>query len=117
MAEHARPMTHMLRASRRAARTTHDRDRIVFVMITGIAWGHLPSELGCSGVTAWRRLRDWQLAEVWERLPAALLQQLTAAGAIDWSAALSTAATVVLFKGALTGPSPVDRGARAPSIT
>jgi hypothetical protein len=26
MAEHARPMTHMLRASRRAARTTHDRD-------------------------------------------------------------------------------------------
>ena len=29
---------------------------IVFVMVTGIAWRHVPGELGCSGVTAWRRL-------------------------------------------------------------
>jgi transposase len=64
-------------------------EAIVFVMITGIVWGHLPSELGCSGVTAWRRLPDWQLAGVWERLHAALLQKLNAAGAIDWSAASS----------------------------
>jgi hypothetical protein len=27
-------------------------EAIVFVMITGTARGHLPSELGCSGVTA-----------------------------------------------------------------
>src|SRR5215213_5627260 len=33
---------------------------IVFVLVTGIAWRHLPRELNCSGVTAWRRLRDWQ---------------------------------------------------------
>jgi transposase len=26
----------------------------------------VPRELGCSGVTAWRRLRDWQQAGVWE---------------------------------------------------
>lgn len=31
------------------------RDRLRAV--TGIAWGHLPRELGCSGVTAWRRLQ------------------------------------------------------------
>ena len=40
---------------------------IVFVLVTGIAWRHLPRELGCSGVTAWRRLRDWQAAGVWKR--------------------------------------------------
>ncbi|MCU1678631.1 MAG: Transposase, probable, partial [Frankiales bacterium] len=37
---------------------------IAFVLVTGIAWRHLPRELGCSGVTAWRRLRDWQQAGV-----------------------------------------------------
>ena len=31
------------------------RRPIVFVMVTGIAWAHLPRELGCSGTTAWRR--------------------------------------------------------------
>ena len=61
---------------------------IVFVLVTGIAWRHLPRELGCSGVTAWRRLRDWQQAGVWERLHRALLERLNAAGAIDWSAAV-----------------------------
>ncbi len=61
---------------------------IVFVLVTGIAWRFVPRELGCSGVTAWRRLRDWQAAGVWERTHAALLDQLNAAGAIDWSAAV-----------------------------
>src|SRR5215207_9865278 len=33
---------------------------IVFVLKTGIAWNQLPASLvGCSGVTCWRRLRDW----------------------------------------------------------
>jgi transposase len=98
---------------RQGRRPVADRvcfEAIVFVMITGIAWGHLPSELGCSGVTAWRRLRDWQLAGVWERLHAALLQKLNAAGRSTAPRRLSTAAIFVLFKGALTGPSPVDRG-------
>ena len=32
---------------------------IVFVLKTGIAWEHLPQELGCgSGMTRWRRLDD-----------------------------------------------------------
>jgi transposase len=34
--------------------------RISFVLATGIAWGDLPQQLGYgSGVTCWRRLRDW----------------------------------------------------------
>jgi transposase len=57
---------------------------IVFVMVTGIAWRHLPREMGCSGVTAWRRLRDWQAAGVWEQLHGELLKRLNTAGAIDW---------------------------------
>lgn len=34
---------------------------IIFVLKTGIPWELLPQELGCgSGMTCWRRLRDWQ---------------------------------------------------------
>src|SRR5258706_14151894 len=44
---------------------------ILFVLHTGIAWRHLPAELGFgSGVTCWRRLDEWQRAGVWERLHA-----------------------------------------------
>jgi len=62
---------------------------IVFVLVTGIAWRHLPREMGCSGVTAWRRLRDWQEAGVWRRAHAMLLERLNAAGAIDWTASIA----------------------------
>ena len=42
---------------------------ILFVLRTGIPWEMLPAEIGCgSGVTCWRRLRDWQAAGVWDRL-------------------------------------------------
>lgn len=58
---------------------------IVFVLFTGIAWRHVPRELGCSGVTAWRRLRDWQQAGVWAAVHCELLRRLNAAGGIDWS--------------------------------
>ncbi len=38
---------------------------IVFVLKSGIPWEMLPQELGCgSGMTCWRRLRDWQQAGV-----------------------------------------------------
>ena len=53
---------------------------IVFVLVTGIAWRFVPQELGCSGVTAWRRLHDWQQAGVWKRVHQALLERLNAAG-------------------------------------
>jgi transposase len=38
---------------------------ILFVLATGIAWKDLPQQLGYgSGMTCWRRLRDWQAAGV-----------------------------------------------------
>src|ERR1041384_7900196 len=40
---------------------------IVFVLRTGIPWEELPQELGFgSGMTCWRRLRDWQAVGVWD---------------------------------------------------
>jgi transposase len=61
---------------------------ILHVLNTGIAWCDLPQEYGYgSGVTCWRRLRDWQQAGVWDALHERLLIKLNAAGAIDWSRA------------------------------
>lgn len=58
---------------------------ILWVLKTGIAWEDLPAEVGCSFMTCWRRLRDWQKAGVWDRLHAALLQRLADADALDVS--------------------------------
>jgi transposase len=61
---------------------------ILFVLKTGLRWRDLPAEMGCgSGVTCWRRLRDWQAAGVWDRLHALLLAKLRAADQIDFSRA------------------------------
>ena len=39
---------------------------ILFVLRSGTPWELLPQEMGCgSGMTCWRRLRDWQRAGVW----------------------------------------------------
>jgi transposase len=61
---------------------------IVFVLFTGIAWQHLPRELGCSPATAHRRLREWQAAGVFAALHGELLRRLNAAGLIDWTTAV-----------------------------
>src|SRR5829696_4145542 len=58
---------------------------IIFVLITGLPWRFVPQEVGCSGVTAWRRLRDWQATGVWARLHRELLGRLNATGQLDWS--------------------------------
>src|SRR5881394_1134682 len=61
---------------------------ILFVLRTGIPWEYLPLEMGCgSGVTCWRRLRDWQKAGVWEKLHRVLLERLNQAREIDWERA------------------------------
>src|SRR5258708_38219553 len=54
---------------------------ILFVLHTGIGWEHLPQELGFGcGMTAWRRLRDWQQAGGWPRLHGLLLAEFDPAG-------------------------------------
>src|SRR5689334_18498346 len=74
---------------------------ILFVLHTGIAWRHLPLELGFgSGSTCYRRLDEWQRAGVWERLHALLLAQLRAAGELEWSRAVADSSHVQANKGA-----------------
>ncbi|GGJ36732.1 hypothetical protein GCM10010121_054930 [Streptomyces brasiliensis] len=77
---------------------------ILFVLYTGIPWEFLPQELGFgSGMTCWRRLRDWNDAGVWQRLHESLLAELNAAGALDWSRAVFDGSHVRAMKG---GPKP-----------
>lgn len=62
---------------------------ILFVLKSGIPWEMLPQEMGCgSGMTCWRRLREWQEAGVWQRLHELLLSKLRKADQIDWSRAV-----------------------------
>ena len=68
---------------------------IVFVLKTGIQWEYLPQEMGCgSGMTCWRRLRDWQEAGVWWTMHRVLLDRLGEADRIDWSRVSVDSSTV-----------------------
>jgi len=68
---------------------------ILFVLKTGIPWEYLPQELGCgSGMTCWRRLRDWQEAGVWDKLHQLVLNLLQEQGALDWSLAAVDSSSV-----------------------
>ena len=68
---------------------------ILFVLKTGIGWEHLPKEMGCgSGMTCWRRLRDWQNAGVWDKIHQTLPNKLRKADKIDFSRAIVDSASV-----------------------
>jgi transposase len=74
---------------------------IIFVLKSGIPWEMLPQELGCgSGMTCWRRLRDWHDAGVWERLHQALLDRLGEADQLDWSRTALDSASIPAKRGA-----------------
>jgi len=90
-----RPKGGRPRISDRAALTG-----ILFVLVTGIPWEMLPQEMGCgSGVTYWRRLRDWQMAGVWDRLHRELLTRLHGANLLDWSCACMDSASIAAKRG------------------
>ena len=68
---------------------------ILFVLKTGIPWEMLPQEMGCgSGMTCWRRLKEWHEAGVWNRLRKTLLDRLGEANEIDWERASLDSASV-----------------------
>jgi transposase len=74
---------------------------ILFVLRTGIPWEYLPKEMGCgSGMTCWRRLRDWNEAGIWVRLYEVILEELGSRGEIDWSRASLDASSVPAKGGA-----------------
>ena len=85
---------------------------ILFVLKSGIPWEMLPKEMGCgSGMTCWRRLRDWHKADVWQTLHETLLAKLEAAHLIDWSRA-SVDSIFIRAKGAKKGGLSARRLAR-----
>ena len=68
---------------------------ILFVLKSGIPWEMLPREMGCdSGMTCWRRLKEWHEAGVWQSLHELLLSKLQGADALDWSRACVDSAPV-----------------------
>ncbi|MFE2244890.1 IS5 family transposase [Streptomyces virginiae] len=84
---------------------------ILFVLYTGIRWEWLPAELGYgSGMTCWRRLRDWNEAGVWQSLHELLLAELRAADRLDLSRAVIDSSRSGHEGRPKTGRSPVDRG-------
>ncbi len=101
------PLLPVRPANRRGAKPLPDRlvlQGILFVLFTGIGWEDLPQELGFgSGMTCWRRLRDWQRAGVFDQVHHELLAHLNAAALIDWSRVCVDASHVRAKKGA-TGP-------------
>ena len=92
---------------------------ILFVLLTGIQWEHLPQEMGCGcGMTCWRRLRDWQDAGVWQRLHEKLLAHLNAASKIDWSRAVVDSSSIRAVGGAnARARTPQTAGNRARNTT
>src|SRR5689334_23396039 len=85
---------------------------ILFVLKTGIPWEDLPAEMGCgSGMTCWRRLRDWNETGVWPRLHQVLLTRLDNAHLINWTRASIDSTSARAFGGVEgSGKNPTDRG-------
>jgi transposase len=92
---------------------------ILFVLRTGIQWEYLPQEMGCgSGMTCWRRLRDWHQAGVWQEVWRVLLDELGMADEIDWSRALIDSASVrAVFGGRRPGQTPRIAASAAANAT
>lgn len=79
---------------------------IVFVLRSGILWEMLPQELGFgSGMSCWRRLRDWHEAGIWQLIHFVLLDWLSRCGQINWSRAIMDSSTVrAVFGGRKPAP-------------
>jgi transposase len=81
---------------------------LIFILRSGMAYSLLPSEVfGVSGVTCWRRLRDWTRAGVWPQLHQHFLNRLGKLGQIDQSKVIVDSQSVRAVFGGRT-PAPVQ---------
>ena len=98
--EVVRPMLpkHRRKPGGRGRPPVDDRDAlggILFVLRTGIPWEFLPQQMGCgSGMTCWRRLRDWHHAGVFRRLHRRLLGRMREAGCLDFTVGIADSSSV-----------------------
>lgn len=111
------------RRSRYPGRKPIDNRRVLtgvlFVLRSGIPWEMLPQELGCgSGVTCWRRLRDWQAAGVWDKVHERLLAELRRRDMLDLSiAAVDSGSVRAVGAGEKRDPTRRIGASRAASTT
>ena len=94
-------------------------DAILYVLRGGIAWQLVPQkEFGVSGSTAWRRLRDWTQAGVWDDVHRKLLRQLGERGELETERVVIDSASVRALKGGRTpGPIRSTVASQAASVT
>jgi len=91
---------------------------VLFVLRSGIPWRMLPQEMNCgSGMSCWRRLRDWQEAGIWQLIHFVLLDWLARCGQIDWSRAVVDGSSVrAVFGGFKQVPTPPTGQSSAASV-
>jgi transposase len=89
------------------------------VLTPGIPWEYLPGEMNCgSGMTCWRRLRDWTQAGLWCLILAHLHQEPGLKDRINWERALVDSSLVPAKKGAhIPDPTPATAADPAASTT
>lgn len=92
---------------------------ILFILRSGTGWEYLPAEMNCgSGMTCWRRLRDWQAAGVWQRIWLSFLHALGRGDRIQWQAvAVDASSTRAIFGGPPLDRTPRIAGKTAPNAT
>ena len=73
---------------------------ILWVLRTGARWQDVPRELAAP-TTAWRRLKEWEEAGVWERVWRTLLATLDAEGKLAWAQAFLDGSFVPAKRGDL----------------
>ena len=91
---------------------------VLFVLRSGIPWRMLPEEMNYgSGMSCWRRLRDWQEAGIWRLIHFVLLDWLARYGQIDWSRAVVDGSSVrAVFGGFKRVPTPPTERSSAASV-
>jgi transposase len=89
---------------------------ILFVLKTGIPWEDFPQEMGCCGMTLWKRLLEWTQAGVWNELHAILLDKLRGADALNLDRVVVDSSSIrAMHGGKKRDPAPWTAEKQAPN--
>lgn len=78
---------------------------ILWVLRSGARWKDLPKRFP-SPSTCWRRLQEWEVQRVWEKIWRAFLGELDAQGRLDWSEVFADGSFAPAKKGATASVKP-----------